>query len=115
MKALIQRTSAPITVTSRLQDGCWPVCCDPNQLENALLNLAINSRDALTPDGGRSHRDRSCDAGRGGHTALERRGPGRFRADHGADTGCGMPPEVMAHAFEPFFTTKPEGQGPGSG
>ena len=54
MKALIQRTVGPaIKVSLEVQEGCWPIRCDPNQLENALLNLAINARDALAPEGGR--------------------------------------------------------------
>jgi PAS domain S-box-containing protein len=117
MKALIQRTVGPaIAVSLQLKDGCWPIRCDPNQLENALLNLAINARDALTPDGGRIVISTE-------HVCLDEAetrpwkgvDAGDFVRITVADTGCGMTPEVLAHAFEPFFTTKPDGQGTGLG
>nr|WP_294503714.1 ATP-binding protein [uncultured Rhodopila sp.] len=117
MKALIQRTVGPaITVCLGLKPGCWPVRCDPNQLENALLNLAINARDALTPNGGKIVF--STD-----HVTLDEAetrpwdgvAAGDFVRITVSDTGCGMTPEVLARAFEPFFTTKPDGQGTGLG
>ncbi|WP_336489941.1 ATP-binding protein [Methylobacterium nigriterrae] len=80
---------------------------DPNQFENAILNLAVNARDAM-PGGGRltiaTRRVRG-----------EEGGPREGVAVEVADTGAGMPPEVAARAFEPFFTTKPLGQGTGLG
>jgi PAS domain S-box-containing protein len=117
MKALIQRTVGPaIAVSLQLKDGCWQILCDPNQLENALLNLAINARDALTPDGGRIVIATD-------HVILDEAdtrpwdgvAAGEFVRITVADTGCGMTPEVLARAFEPFFTTKPDGQGTGLG
>jgi signal transduction histidine kinase/CheY-like chemotaxis protein len=117
MRALIQRTVGPaITVSLQLKAECWPVRCDPNQLENALLNLAINARDALMQGGGRIVISTE-------HVVLEEAetapwdgvAAGDFVRITVTDTGAGMSPEVLARAFEPFFTTKPDGQGTGLG
>jgi signal transduction histidine kinase len=91
-------------------EDVWPVTVDPLQFDLALLNLAINARDAM-PDGGRLRialRNRVLEA------TPERAG-GEYVQMTVADTGCGMPPEVLAHALDPFFTTKPPGQGSGLG
>src|ERR1700754_5021315 len=94
--------------------GLWCTLCDPNQLESALLNLAINARDAM-PDGGRltivtaNARIEGIDADT---PALL---PGDYIRIDVTDTGTGMSPEVVARAFDPFFTTKPIGQGTGLG
>jgi PAS domain S-box-containing protein len=92
----------------------WLVRCDANQLENALLNLAINARDAM-PDGGTltiATRNVTFDA----EKALARDiTPGDYVSVILGDTGVGMPPEVQARAFDPFYTTKPIGQGTGLG
>ncbi len=116
MAELIRRTMGPgIRVELNLRDGAWGVLCDPNELESALLNLCINARDAM-PEGGKLTIG-TDDA----HlfavdiAAQEEATPGEFVAISVADTGEGMPPEVMARVFEPFFTTKPLGQGTGLG
>jgi PAS domain S-box-containing protein len=94
--------------------GLWCTLCDPNQLESALLNLAINARDAM-PDGGKltivttNARIDGIDADT---PALL---PGDYIRIDVTDTGTGMSPEVAARAFDPFFTTKPIGQGTGLG
>ena len=94
--------------------GLWSTLCDPNQLESALLNLAINARDAM-PDGGKltiataNARIEGIDADT---PALL---PGDYIRIDVSDTGTGMSPEVAARAFDPFFTTKPIGQGTGLG
>jgi PAS domain S-box-containing protein len=116
MMELIQRTVGPQTaVELRLGEGVWKVLCDPNQLESALLNLAINTRDAM-PDGGRliisSAELCLTAADLAGH---EQAAPGDYVEIAFADTGEGMTPEVLTRAFEPFFTTKPLGQGTGLG
>ncbi len=90
-----------------------PAFADPSQLDNALLNLALNARDAM-PKGGdlairASERWIMADPARPGRTA------GHYVAFQIADSGHGMPPEVLAHAFEPFFTTKGLGRGSGLG
>ena len=113
MEDLFRRTVGPsIRVETRLADGLWPILCDPNQLESALLNLVINARDAM-PDGGCLTIESSN---------LQRGDPAAGGAPNGdcvalsvADTGIGMPPDVLARAFDPFFTTKPLGQGTGLG
>ena len=95
--------------------GAWPVLCDANQLENVLLNLAINARDAM-PDGGTltlaTAEVRLSAADVAGQDGAA---PGEYVEVAVCDTGTGMTPDVMARAFEPFFTTKPIGQGTGLG
>jgi PAS domain S-box-containing protein len=93
----------------------WPVHTDANQLENALLNLAINARDAM-PDGGRltiSLANITISS------AVQHKGdpidPGDYTIISVSDTGVGMSSDVAAKAFDPFFTTKPIGQGTGLG
>ncbi len=113
---LIQRTAGPaITVEVRPRDGIWTVLCDPNQLENVLLNLAINARDAM-PDGGTltvsTHDVRLSAADLVGQDGAQ---PGDYVEIAVADTGVGMDEATRTHAFEPFFTTKPMGQGTGLG
>jgi CheY-like chemotaxis protein len=115
MGELIRRTVGPaIAVDTVLAAGLWPVLCDRNQLENALLNLCINARDAM-PNGGKLAigtaniwLDERC--ARGWDMA-----PGQYVALSVTDTGTGMTPEVTARAFEPFFTTKAAGTGTGLG
>ena len=115
MMDLIQRTVGPgITVETVSAADLWPARVDASQLENALLNLCINARDAM-PDGGRitietSNRWLDPDAARA-YDIPE----GQYLSMCVSDTGTGMTPEVMAKAFDPFFTTKPLGQGTGLG
>jgi PAS domain S-box-containing protein len=92
----------------------WSTLCDPNQLESALLNLAINARDAM-PDGGRlsiATRNVQVDTITADTPTLT---PGDYICIAVIDTGTGMTPEVLVRAFDPFFTTKPIGQGTGLG
>jgi PAS domain S-box-containing protein len=115
MDDLIRRTVGPgVTVEVVGAPGLWAVLADPNQLENALLNLCINARDAM-PDGGRlliETGNRSLDESEA--KALELRA-GEYVSLNVADTGGGMTAEVIARAFDPFFTTKPLGEGTGLG
>ena len=95
--------------------GLWLTRCDPNQLENALLNLAINARDAM-PAGGKLTIETANAHLDSAYAARSREiTPGQYVCICVTDTGTGMSPEIMAKAFDPFFTTKPIGQGTGLG
>src|SRR5712692_6971636 len=92
----------------------WLTLCDPNQLESALLNLAINARDAM-PDGGKLTIS-TANVSLGNVTAdTPALSPGDYICIAVSDTGVGMSAQVAARAFDPFFTTKPIGQGTGLG
>ena len=119
---LLARTLGPsVALDLELAAGLWGTLCDPNQLENALLNLAINARDAM-PGGGRLLiRTENAAPGEVEPTVHAEGGlegmapPGGYVAIEVTDTGAGMPPDVLERVFEPFFTTKPLGQGTGLG
>jgi PAS domain S-box-containing protein len=113
---LLRRTlGESILIETVLAGGLWPTLADGNQLENALINLAINARDAM-PEGGKltietanTHLD---EAYARMHEEVQ---PGQYVGIFVTDTGAGMARETVAHAFEPFFTTKEIGQGTGLG
>ncbi len=117
MSELLRRTiGETVTVETVLAGGLWKIAVDPNQLENAVINLAVNARDAM-PDGGRltiettnSYLDEVYASTHGGE--IEH---GQFVMVAVSDTGTGMSQEVIERAFEPFFTTKPTGMGTGLG
>ena len=115
LEELVRRTVGPqIEVEVVAAAGLWTTLVDPNQLENALLNLCINARDAM-PEGGRltiETGNRWLDA-----RAAEQRDmdPGQYISVCVSDTGTGMSADVIAKAFDPFFTTKPLGVGTGLG
>ena len=114
MEDLLRRTLGPeVSLEMALADALWPTLCDPNQLENAILNLAINARDAM-PKGGRLTIG-TANVGLDDAEAQDGMRAGQYVAIAVADTGLGMGPEVIARAFDPFFTTKPTGQGTGLG
>ena len=101
-------------LTFELGSALWLVRCDSNQLENALLNIAINARDAM-PDGG-SLKIVTTNTRLGEKDSTVRDvPPGDYVVIRVRDTGVGMPPDVKARAFDPFYTTKPIGQGTGLG
>jgi PAS domain S-box-containing protein len=115
MEEFLQRSIGPaIELVVAGEENLWTTLIDPNQLENALLNLCLNARDAM-PEGGRitiSASNRVLDPAR----ASERDLPaGQYVALTVADTGTGMDAETVARAFDPFFTTKPLGEGTGLG
>jgi PAS domain S-box-containing protein len=116
MEELIRRTVGP-TVELEIvgAGGLWLTKVDPSQLENALLNLCINARDAMAPNGGRLTLETA-------NRWLDERGakerdlvPGQYVSLCVTDTGTGMEPSVIERAFDPFFTTKPLGEGTGLG
>ncbi len=116
MEDMLRRTIGPLHALEIVTaGGLWTTLCDPNQLESAILNLAINARDAM-PEGGKltiettnAHLDDAY------ATANLDVTPGQYVAICITDTGTGMPPDVIERVFEPFFTTKPMGQGTGLG
>jgi PAS domain S-box-containing protein len=116
LEDLFRRTIGEhISMTLAPAPGLWPTVCDANQLENALLNLVINARDAM-PEGGQLTLE-TCNVHLDDPRVAMTRDvpPGRYVCICVTDTGTGMSPEVIARAFDPFFTTKPIGQGTGLG
>jgi signal transduction histidine kinase/DNA-binding response OmpR family regulator len=116
MTDLLRRTLGErIDVEAVVSGGLWNTSADPVQVENGILNLAINARDAMR-DGGKLTIEVSNavldDAYALAHTEVT---PGQYVMLAVSDTGEGMSPDVIARAFEPFFTTKPEGEGTGLG
>ena len=104
-----------IEVESAVSGGLWNTFADPNQVQNAILNLAINARDAM-PDGGKLTIEVSNAFLDDEYAALHAEvAAGQYVMIAVSDTGVGMTPDVIARAFEPFFTTKGEGQGTGLG
>lgn len=101
-----------VTVETKFSPEAWLVRVDPNQLEAAILNLAVNARDAM-PNGGilRLETRNEHLAGHAGRVALT----GDFVALTVSDTGTGIPPDILEKVFEPFFTTKEIGAGSGLG
>lgn len=113
---LLQRTlGADIGIRVSRGDGLWPARVDPGQVDDALINLAINSRDAM-PDGGHLVIE-TANVTLGEDYAAEHLEvkPGDYVLLSVSDSGSGMPPDVAARAFEPFFTTKGVGRGTGLG
>jgi signal transduction histidine kinase/ActR/RegA family two-component response regulator len=113
---ILRRTlGATIAVEIVYEPALWPVFADANQLENALLNLTLNARDAMS-DGGRLTIETANvlldDPAAPDQTDMA---AGEYVLLSVSDTGCGMPPEVLERAFEPFFTTKESGKGSGLG
>jgi PAS domain S-box-containing protein len=118
MSELLRQTVGPeIAVSLRLDSACQPMLCDRNQLESALLNLAINARDAMLPMGGGTLTvaTETVELSTPQLLGFGAARPGRFVGLTVADTGLGMTEDVLARAFDPFFTTKPAGQGTGLG
>jgi PAS domain S-box-containing protein len=116
MSELLQRSLGEnISIETVLAGGLWRTFADGSELENALLNLAVNARDAMR-EGGRLTIETGNawvdDAYAGAHEEVT---PGQYVMIAVSDTGSGMTSEVIAKAYEPFFTTKDAGQGTGLG
>ncbi|MGQ9371360.1 response regulator [Azospirillum sp. ST 5-10] len=116
MDDLLRRSlGEAIELETVIAGGLWTTLADPNQLENVVLNLAVNARDAmdgagrLTFEAGNAMLD---DLYAATHSEVT---PGQYVMLAVTDTGCGIPPEMLERVFEPFFTTKPEGKGTGLG
>ena len=112
---LLRTLGEHVELSTDLAAGLGPVLADPGQIEQVLVNLAVNARDAM-PGGGKlivatasAEVDTDHAASRVGLV------PGRYNSLKVSDTGTGMPQEVIDRAFEPFFTTKPSGEGTGLG
>ncbi|MFK0310396.1 ATP-binding protein [Pseudomonas sp. NPDC090233] len=115
MSEMVRRTAGPgIQVETLCDKALWPAFVNASQLENTLLNLCNNARDAM-PKGGRIQlvgSNLKLAEPEAQHLEIE---PGQYVHLQVTDNGIGMPPHVLAHVFEPFFTTKPAGQGTGLG
>ena len=101
-----------ITVRTRFPEEPWNVSVDTNQLENAILNLAVNARDAMEGEGQLAISIENVGLATGQVGALD---AGDYVRISVSDTGSGMSPEVLERVFEPFYTTKPVGKGTGLG
>ncbi|HEY0271292.1 MAG TPA: ATP-binding protein, partial [Sphingomonas sp.] len=113
MSDLIDRTLGErVKVETRIVADCWPVWVDPMQFENAVLNLAVNARDAMDGAGTLTIAVDNAALAAGEVAALA---AGDYARVAVIDTGSGMTPEVLERVFEPFFTTKPVGKGTGLG
>ncbi len=120
MEEMLRRALGPVArVELAIPDQVWPVRVDPQQLENAVLNLAINGRDAIEAGGAHNPAilrialtHRTVDASAASHQGVE---PGDYVCVSVVDTGAGMSEATVARAVEPFFTTKGEGKGTGLG
>ncbi|MGI4982821.1 MAG: PAS domain S-box protein [Janthinobacterium lividum] len=115
MEELVRRTVGPeIAVTTVMPGTLWSTLVDPGQLENALLNLCINARDAMPHGGAIVIETVNCRLDARSARVYDMT-PGEYLLLCVSDTGTGMSPEVIAKAFDPFFTTKPIGMGTGLG
>jgi PAS domain S-box-containing protein len=116
MEELLRRTIGEhVALQTALADDLWPALTDDNQLENAILNLAINARDAMQDGGKLTIETANAVLDEMYARVNDDVTPGAYVAISVTDTGTGMPASVVAKAFDPFFTTKPIGEGTGLG
>ena len=115
IEGLARRTlGEDIKVVTTIERDLPMATADEAQLESGILNLCLNARDAM-PEGGRLTIDARCEAITAESGDSDNLAPGQYVCITVADTGTGMPPEVLQRAFEPFFTTKTQGKGTGLG
>jgi PAS domain S-box-containing protein len=116
VQRLLNRTIGEhVVLATNLGEDLWPILADPGQMEQVLVNLAVNARDAM-PDGGTLIIETAnLDVDEGYAVTRPDVSPGRYVALRVSDTGEGMSDEVLARAFEPFFTTKADREGTGLG
>jgi signal transduction histidine kinase len=116
MSELLRRTlGEQIEIETVLAGGLWRAIADPNELENAVLNLAVNARDAM-PEGGKLTIETANTALDEAYASSRQEvRPGQYVLISVSDTGAGMARELLSRVFEPFFTTKPVGKGTGLG
>jgi signal transduction histidine kinase len=116
MSDLLRRTLGErMTVDTVQGAGIWPCFVDPGQLENAILNLAVNARDAMEENGGGRLTIETANISITAHEASAELDSGDYVLIAVIDSGTGMPPAVIQRAFDPFFTTKEVGKGTGLG
>jgi signal transduction histidine kinase len=116
MIGLLRRTlGETIRVVTRMAPDLWKTSLDVNQLENAVLNLAVNARDAMPAGGVLTIAAENFELGEAEAAAMGELAPGRYVVIAVGDNGMGMPPHIRDRACEPFFTTKPVGAGTGLG
>jgi PAS domain S-box-containing protein len=112
---LIRTLGEHVVLKTDLASGLYMVLADPGQIEQALINLAVNARDAMPSGGTLAVQTANTDIDAGHAASRVGLQPGQYACMKVSDTGFGMTREVIDHAFEPFFTTKPKGEGTGLG
>ena len=112
---LVRTLGEHIELVTQLADDLGPVLADPGQLEQVLVNLAVNARDAMPGGGTLSIETAATDLAEADTMLRPGLQPGRHVSLKISDTGTGIPPEIADRVFEPFFTTKPKGEGTGLG
>ncbi len=114
-KLLLRVLGEDVRLAVDLAPDLWTTLCDASQIEQVLLNLAVNARDAMPGGGALTLSTRNVHVGEEEAEGVREARPGDWVRIVVSDTGSGMPPEVLAHLFEPFFTTKERGKGTGLG
>jgi nitrogen-specific signal transduction histidine kinase/CheY-like chemotaxis protein len=114
-KMLLRLIGENIAITTKLEPDLGTVNADAGQLEQVILNLAVNARDAMPQGGQLTLKTKNVDLPAGEESETGAPKPGPYVQLEVSDTGVGMEPSVQAHIFEPFFTTKPKGKGTGLG
>jgi PAS domain S-box-containing protein len=112
---LVRTIGESIKIETVLSAGLWPIAADTNQLENALLNLAVNARDAMPAGGKLTIETANALLDEAYAASNQEVAPGQYIMLAVTDSGYGMTPDVIAKAFDPFFTTKKTGEGTGLG